>query len=204
LQHVTRTGDADIRILIIDENLVRTSILEDGLREAGFARVVTLADMTNLLRRIVDIDPDVIFIDLENPNRDVLEQMFQVSRTVRRPVAMFVDQSDAGTIEAAIDAGVSAYVVDGLRKDRVRPILDMTISRFNAFNRLRDELDNARRELEDRKVIERAKGILMKRRGASEDEAYALLRTTAMSSKQRIADIARSVVTTAGLLGEEG
>jgi response regulator NasT len=201
---VTRTGDADIRILIIDENLVRTSILEDGLREAGFARVVTLADMTNLLRRIVDIDPDVIFIDLENPNRDVLEQMFQVSRTVRRPVAMFVDQSDAGTIEAAIDAGVSAYVVDGLRKDRVKPILDMTISRFNAFNRLRDELDNARRELEDRKVIERAKGILMKRRGASEDEAYALLRTTAMSSKQRIADIARSVVTAAGLLGEEG
>ena len=201
---MTRTGDADIRILIIDENLVRTSILEDGLREAGFARVVTLADMTNLLRRIVDIDPDVIFIDLENPNRDVLEQMFQVSRTVRRPVAMFVDQSDAGTIEAAIDAGVSAYVVDGLRKDRVKPILDMTISRFNAFNRLRDELDNARRELEDRKVIERAKGILMKRRGASEDEAYALLRTTAMSSKQRIADIARSVVTTAGLLGEEG
>jgi response regulator NasT len=201
---VTRTGDADIRILIIDENLVRTSILEDGLREAGFDRVVTLADMTNLLRRIVDIDPDVIFIDLENPNRDVLEQMFQVSRTVRRPVAMFVDQSDAGTIEAAIDAGVSAYVVDGLRKDRVKPILDMTISRFNAFNRLRDELDNARRELEDRKVIERAKGILMKRRGASEDEAYALLRTTAMSSKQRIADIARSVVTAAGLLGEEG
>jgi len=201
---VTRTGDADIRILIIDENLVRTSILEDGLREAGFDRVVTLADMTNLLRRIVDIDPDVIFIDLENPNRDVLEQMFQVSRTVRRPVAMFVDQSDAGTIEAAIDAGVSAYVVDGLRKDRVKPILDMTISRFNAFNRLRDELDNARRELEDRKVIERAKGILMKRRGASEDEAYALLRTTAMSSKQRIADIARSVVTAVGLLGEEG
>ena len=201
---MTRTGDADIRILIIDENLVRTSILEDGLREAGFDRVVTLADMTNLLRRIVDIDPDVIFIDLENPNRDVLEQMFQVSRTVRRPVAMFVDQSDAGTIEAAIDAGVSAYVVDGLRKDRVKPILDMTISRFNAFNRLRDELDNARRELEDRKVIERAKGILMKRRGASEDEAYALLRTTAMSSKQRIADIARSVVTAAGLLEEEG
>ena len=201
---MTRTGDADIRILIIDENLVRTSILEDGLREAGFDRVVTLADMTNLLRRIVDIDPDVIFIDLENPNRDVLEQMFQVSRTVRRPVAMFVDQSDAGTIEAAIDAGVSAYVVDGLRKDRVKPILDMTISRFNAFNRLRDELDNARRELEDRKVIERAKGILMKRRGASEDEAYALLRTTAMSSKQRIADIARSVVTAVGLLGEEG
>lgn len=201
---MTQTGDADIRILIIDENLVRTSILEDGLRDAGFNRVVTLADMTNLLRRIVDIDPDVIFIDLENPNRDVLEQMFQVSRTVRRPVAMFVDQSDAGTIEAAIDAGVSAYVVDGLRKDRVKPILDMTISRFNAFNRLRDELDNARRELEDRKIIERAKGILMKRRGASEEDAYALLRTTAMSSKQRIADIARSVVTAAGLLGDEG
>ena len=120
--------------------------------------------MRELLRQIVEADPDVIFIDLENPNRDVLEQMFQVSRSVRRPIAMFVDRSDTASIEAAIDAGVSAYVVDGLRKERVKPILDMTISRFNAFNRLREELDRTKQALEDRKVIEKAKGILMKTR----------------------------------------
>ena len=193
-------GDAGIKILIIDEDLVRASILEEGLREAGYGRVLLVSDMTNLLRKIVDVDPDVIFIDLENPNRDVLEQMFQVSRSVRRPVAMFVDKSDSAMIEAAVDAGVSAYIVDGLKKERVRPILDMTISRFNAFNRLQDELENTKRELRDRKVIDRAKGILMKRRGLSEEEAYTLLRKTAMRNETRVADIARSLVTAAALL----
>lgn len=193
-------GDAGIKILIIDEDLVRASILEEGLREAGYGQVLLVSDMTNLLRKIVDLDPDVIFIDLENPNRDVLEQMFQVSRSVKRPVAMFVDKSDRAMIEAAVDAGVSAYIVDGLKKERVKPILDMTISRFNAFNRLQDELDNAKRELRDRKVIDRAKGILMKRRGLSEEEAYTLLRKTAMRNETRVADIARSVVTAAALL----
>ena len=193
-------GDAGIKILIIDEDLVRASILEEGLREAGYGRVLLVSDMTNLLRKIVDVDPDVIFIDLENPNRDVLEQMFQVSRSVRRPVAMFVDKSDRAMIEAAVDAGVSAYIVDGLKKERVRPILDMTISRFNAFNRLQDELENTKRELRDRKVVDRAKGILMKRRGLSEEEAYTLLRKTAMRNETRVADIARSVVTAAALL----
>jgi response regulator NasT len=193
-------SDADLRILIIDENVVRASILEDGLREAGHTRVTVISAMRELLRQIVDADPDVIFIDLENPNRDVLEQMFQVSRSVRRPIAMFVDRSDSASIEAAIDAGVSAYVVDGLRKERVKPILDMTISRFNAFNRLREELDRAKQALEDRKVIEKAKGILMKSRAISEEEAYALLRKTAMNESRRVADVAAGLVMAAQLL----
>ena len=96
--------------------------------------------MANLLARIAAVDPDVILIDLENPSRDTLEQMFQVSRLARRPIAMFVDKSDSATVQAAIDAGVSAYVVDGLRKERVRSILDVTISRFHAFDRLQSEL----------------------------------------------------------------
>ena len=120
-------SDADLRILIIDENAVRAAILEDGLREAGHLRIIIVTEMRELLRQIVDVDPDVIFIDLENPNRDVLEQMFQVSRSVRRPIAMFVDRSDTASTKAAIDAGVSAYVVDGLRKERVKPILDLAI-----------------------------------------------------------------------------
>ena len=194
-------SDADLRILIIDENVVRASILEDGLREAGHLRVSVVSNMRELLRQIVEADPDVIFIDLENPNRDVLEQMFQVSRSVRRPIAMFVDRSDTASIEAAIDAGVSAYVVDGLRKERVKPILDMTISRFNAFNRLRDELDRTRQALDDRKVIDKAKGILMKTRKITEEEAYALLRTTAMNESRRVADVAAGLVMASKLLG---
>ncbi|MEW5420324.1 ANTAR domain-containing response regulator [Amorphus sp. 3PC139-8] len=194
-------ADASFRVLVIDDNAVRASIIEDGLREAGHADVTVITEMRGLLRQIVEADPDVVFIDLENPNRDVLEQMFQVSRTVRRPVAMFVDRSDAASIEAAIDAGVSAYVVDGLRKERVKPILDMAISRFNAFNRLREELDRTKQALEDRKVIDKAKGILMKTRGIGEEEAYALLRKTAMNESRRVADIAQGLVTASKLLG---
>ena len=184
----------DPHILIVDENLVRSAILEDGLREAGYGRVSVVARRTDLLRQIVDIDPDVIFIDLENPNRDVLEQMFQVSRLVRRPVAMFVDRSDAEQTAAAMDAGVSAYIVNDLRKERVKPILEMTISRFNVFNQLQQELEKTKQELADRKLLDRAKGILMRRRALSEDEAYALLRKTAMDSKRRISEVAQKVI----------
>src|SRR4029077_13247070 len=123
---------------------VRAAILEDGLRESGYVNVVRLAEMGNLLARIYAIDPDVILIDLENPSRDVLEQMFQVSRLVRRPIAMFVDQADAASIQASVDAGVSAYIVDGLKKERIKPILDLCISRFNAFAKLQDELERAK------------------------------------------------------------
>ncbi len=159
-----------------------------------------LGDTTGLLDRIYSVDPDVIIIDLENPSRDVLEQMFQVSRIVRRPIAMFVDQSDRATIAAAMEAGVSAYIVDGLKQERVRAILDMTISRFSVFDRLRSELEETKSALKDRKVIEKAKGILMKSRGLDEEAAYALLRQTAMSKGKRIADVAESLVSTIDLL----
>ena len=191
--------DAALKILVIDENPIRRAILEAGLREAGFGNVVLVKNTTGLLDQVYRIDPDVILIDLENPSRDVLEQMFQVSRIVRRPIAMFVDQSDRDTIEAAVDAGVSAYIVDGLKKERVKHILDLCISRFNVFARLQDELDRTKSALEARKVIDRAKGILMKAKGLSEEEAYALLRKTAMNEKRKIADVAQSVITAAEL-----
>jgi len=192
--------NSDLNIAVIDEDPVRAAILEDGLREAGFTRVSIIRDMADLLARLMAVDPEVILIGLENPSRDVLEQMFQVSRVVRRPVAMFVDQSDQAQIQAAVDAGVSAYIVNGLKKERVKPILDMTISRFNAFSRLQRELDQARSALADRKVVDRAKGILMRQRKLTEDEAYALLRNSAMRSSRKIAEIAQSVVTAAELL----
>jgi response regulator NasT len=194
------TNELSLRILIVDQNVMRASVLEDGLREAGYVKVTVVRDMQNLMRRILEIDPDVIFIDLENPNRDVLEQMFQVSRSVRRPIAMFVDRSDTDMIVAAVDAGVGAYIVDGLRKERVKSILDMAVIRYNAFSKLRDELDQARAALDERKLVERAKGILMKERGLSEETAYSLLRKAAMNENRRVIDVAQSVVTAARLL----
>jgi response regulator NasT len=191
--------DPTIKIVIVDESPVRAAILEDGLREAGFTQVVRLGEMTNLLARIYAIDPDVILIDLENPSRDVLEQMFQVSRVVKRPIAMFVDQADTASIQASVDAGVSAYIVDGLKKERIKNILDTCIMRFNAFSRLQDELERAKSMLEDRKIIDRAKGILMTAKGLSEEEAYTLLRKTAMNEKKRIAEVAQAVITAADM-----
>ena len=187
--------DLTIKIAIVDESPVRSAILEEGLREAGFTDVTRIAEMTSLLARIYQIDPDVILIDLENPSRDVLEQMFQVSRIVKRPIAMFVDQSDTASIQASVDAGVASYIVDGLKKERIKHILDTCISRFNAFAKLQDELDRTRSALEERKVIDRAKGILMSAKKLTEEEAYALLRSTAMKENKKIAEIAQSVIT---------
>lgn len=190
-----------LSILIIDENRIRASIIEEGLREAGHMRVAVIHDVNEVGRSIAKSMPDVVFIDLENPKRDTLEHFFSLSRAIQRPIAMFVDRSDGAMIEKAVEAGVSAYVVDGLKKERVKPILDMAIFRFNAFARLTRELEEARGALEERKLIDQAKGILMTSRGLSEPDAYALLRSTAMSQNRRLVDIAQSLVTAAKLLG---
>jgi two-component system, response regulator / RNA-binding antiterminator len=184
-----------LQIVIVDDSPIRATILEEGLREAGYSRVARIEATAKLLARISAIDPDVILIGLENPSRDVLEQMFQVSRVVKRPIAMFVDQSDSASIQASVDAGVSAYIVDGLKKERIKPILDLCISRFNAFSRLQNELEQTKNALEERKVIDRAKGILMRRKNLSEEDAYALMRRTAMNENKKIAEIAQSVIT---------
>jgi response regulator NasT len=194
-------SDLSLTIAIVDESRSRAAIIEEGLRDAGYARIVHIDEMTNLLARLYATDPDVVVIDLENPSRDVLEQLFQVSRLVKRPVAMFVDQSDTGMINKAIEAGVSAYVVDGLKKERVKSILDMCVARFHAYARLQNELDQAKSALEERKVVERAKGLLMRHKGISEDEAYALLRRRAMNEKKKLGEIAQAVVTGLEMLG---
>ena len=193
----------ELSILIIDENRIRASIIEEGLREAGHTRVAVLHDVNEVARTIEASQPDVVVIDLENPQRDRLEHFFSLSRAINRPIAMFVDRSDGAMIEKAVEAGVSAYVVDGMRKERVKPILDMAISRFNAFSRLTRELELARSELEDRKIIDQAKTILTRTRGLSEQDAYALLRKTAMNQNRKIVDIAQSLITAAALLDPE-
>ena len=188
------------KIVIVDESPIRAAILEEGLREAGFTEVVHIREMHSLLARIYAVDPDIILIDLENPSRDVLEHLFQVSRVVRRPIAMFVDQSDTASIQASVEAGVSAYIVDGLKKERIKPILDLCVSRFNAFAKLQEELERTKSQLEDRKIIERAKGNLMRVKGLTEDEAYVLMRSTAMREKKKIGEIAQSIITASEML----
>ena len=187
--------EASLKIVVVGKNPSRVAVLEDGLREAGHVPVARIDESSHLLARIHAIDPDVILIDLENPSRDVLERMFETTRALKRPIAMFVDESDAEMIESAVDAGVSAYIVGDFRQERIKSILDLAISRFNAFSRLQDELDRTRSALEERKVIDRAKGILMNTKKLSEENAYALLRKAAMNENKKIVDVAQSVIT---------
>jgi response regulator NasT len=184
----------------VDESPARGAVIEEGLREAGHINVVRIHGRSGLTARLLSFDPEVILVDLGNPTSQALEQMLEVSRALKRPTAIFVDQSDTASIQAAMDAGVSAYIVDGLKKERIKPILDMCISRFKVFSRLQDELREAKTALEERKVVDRAKGILMQAKNMSEQDAYALLRRSAMNEKRRIADIAQSIVTAAEVL----
>ena len=190
-----------MRIAIVDESGLRATILEEGLREAGFDDIHVVAPTGAFVARIERLAPDVVLMDLGTPSRDTLEEMLLVSKALARPIAMFVDESDDMMIGAAIDAGVSAYVVDGLRKERVKPILELAVRRFNAFAGLRAELEEARSALADRKKIERAKIILMESRNMPEADAYALIRSTAMNQGRRIVDVADAIVTAADLIG---
>jgi two-component system, response regulator / RNA-binding antiterminator len=194
--------DSGLSILIVDENLDRASLIVEGLREAGHDRVTVIDRVHGILKRIEDIAPDVIVIDLANADRDLLEHMFLVSRTVRRPIAMFVDKSDEQAMYQAIEAGVSAYVVDGLKKDRIKSVLDLAVIRFKAFEKLRAERDDATQALSERKTIDRAKGILMKLKKIGEEEAYLLLRKAAMDQNKTVAGIASAVIASSNIMLE--
>ena len=191
-----------MRIAIVDESTTRASIIEEGLAQLADSELFVLTERNGLLARIEEIAPDVVLIDLGNPSRDVLEEYFAVSRALSRPIAMFVDESDDDAIAASIDAGVSAYVVDGLAAHRIRPLLDLAVRRFTAFARLQTDLAEAKGKLAERETIDRAKRILMNGKGVSEPDAYAELRRKAMSTNRRIAEIAEAVVTAHELLGD--
>jgi two-component system, response regulator / RNA-binding antiterminator len=191
--------DPALKIAIVHQNPLRAAVLEEGLREAGHVEVACIDALSHVLARLAAINPDVVLIDLENPSRQALEEMFQVNRAVKRPVAIFVEQSDAASIEAAVEAGVAAYIVGELRKERIKNIVQLCVSRFNALSRLQDELAHTRSQLEERKLVDRAKGILMQARKLPEAEAYALLRRTAMNENKKLTEVAQSVITAAEL-----
>jgi response regulator NasT len=190
-----------VRIAVIDESAGRAAVIAEGLNAAGLTDNVVITERRGLLARLEALAPEVVLINLENPSRDVLEEYFTVSRALARPIAMFVDQSDEEATGAAVDAGVSAYVVDGLSTNRIKPILDLAVRRFHAFAKLQAELDEARSALASRAVVDRAKHILMKRRGIDEPAAYALLRGHAMRTNRRIADVAEAIVTAEDVAG---
>jgi two-component system, response regulator / RNA-binding antiterminator len=189
-----------LSIVVVEKDRERAALIVDALRDAGVRDIFVIAEETGLSRRIAERRPDLVLVDVANPSRDVLEELTLASGPLERPVAMFVDRSDTGLTQAAIEAGVSAYVVDGLRADRIKPILDAAIARFHMFQKMRAELAATKAALEERKIIDRAKGLLMRARGIGEDEAYALLRKTAMDQGRRIADLAQALVTAADLL----
>jgi two-component system, response regulator / RNA-binding antiterminator len=190
-----------MRIAIVDESAARAAVIREGLASSGLDDVAVFSERTGLVAQLEIFAPDVVLIDLGNPRRDELEELFAVSRVIARPIAMFVDRSDDRMIEAAIDAGVSAYVVDGLKPERIKSVLDVAVRRFNAFARLKSELDEAKSQLAERKAVDAAKALLMKKRGWSEPAAYAALRKAAMDSSRKITDVADALLTAEKLLG---
>ena len=189
-----------LSIVVVEKDRERALMIVDGLREAGAFDVHVIAEDSGLARKIALRNPDLVLIDAGNPSRDVLEDLTLATAPMERPVAMFVDQSDAAMTKAAIEAGMSAYVVDGLRPERIKPILDAAIARFHMVHKMRVELAETRRALEERKVIDRAKGILMRARGIGEEEAYGLLRKTAMDQGRKVVDLAQALVMATDLL----
>lgn len=187
-------------ILVIDESQRRAVDICTGLIQAGHQVAAVLPSAVDLNARIEEIKPDIILIETESPSRDTLEHIAVMNRAMPRPVVMFAQDGDSGTIRAAVKAGVAAYVVDGFDIARLKPIVEVAIARFEEHQALKRELAEASRKLSERKLIEKAKGILMKTRGLDEEAAYATLRRLAMEKSRPIAEIAANVVEMAKLL----
>ena len=189
-----------LTIVVVEKDRDRAIQIVDALRVADDFEVHVISEPTALARQIAAHAPDIVLIDIDNPSRDTLEELTLASGPLDRPVAMFVSNDAGGLARTAIEAGVSAYVVDGLQPERLKSVRDAATARFQLFRRMRTELAETKRALEERKVIDRAKGLLMKAKGMGEDEAYALLRKTAMDQGRKVADVAEALVTAAGLL----
>jgi response regulator NasT len=190
-----------LKVLLVDDSQERSEILREGLEQAGYTVVASIGPPLELLRAVDELAPDVIIIDTESPSRDVLEHVVMVSRDQPRPIVMFASDGATETIREAVRAGVSAYVVDGIDAARVKGIVDVAVARHEEYQRLAAELADANLKLSERKLVDRAKGLLMKSRGLTEDEAYHALRRMAMSQKKRLGEVAKAVIDMADFLG---
>ena len=201
---------AALRIVIIAPDLAdaqsdveaeRSRSLRIGLLENGYNIVAVLPVDVFLPERLAQISPDMIIVDAESEARDTLEHVVMATRDARRPIVLFTNDDDTTHVRDAIAAGVTAYVVAGLASERVKPVLEVAMARFQHEEAMRRELTDARSQLSDRKVIDRAKGLLMKRHAVSEDEAYLRLRKAAMDKGMKLADVAQRILDVADLLG---
>lgn len=184
----------------LDAQARRNAALRIGLLESGYDIVASLPADIFLPERIAQIQPDMIIIDSESDARDVLEHIVIATRDEPRPIVLFTDDQDPSSVDAAIAAGVSAYIVAGLHAERVKPVLDVAMARFRREQKLLDELTDTRRQLADRKLIERAKGVLMAKNRLSEEQAYQKLRSMAMNKNLRLAEVAQRVLDIEDLL----
>jgi len=190
-----------MRVLVVDESAEQAALLRDGLRAAGYEVAASLSSPLALLKTIEEQRPDIIVIDTDSPSRDVLEHLVMVTQHTPRPIVMFASDGAPETIREAVRAGVSAYVVDGLDKNRIRAIVDAAVARFEELQGLREQLASANLRLAERKTIDRAKGLLMKSRNLDAQSAYDALRKIAMDRKLRLAEVAQRIVDASELLG---
>lgn len=183
-----------LRVMLVDRDPERAELLEQALAEADHRVIARIEDDDALANQVALYQPDVIIIDMEAPGRDTLEQMREISREQPKPIILFSDERDPDYIRQAVKAGVSAYVVDGLSRDRVMPIVEVAVARFGEIQSLRLELESTKVKLADRKVIDKAKGLLMKKKNMGEDQAYQFLRKTAMSRNLKLVEVARVLI----------
>ncbi len=188
------------RVMLVDDTPARAAMLEQALTDCGFEVICRMASAQGLMKQVAEHQPDVVIVDIESPDRDMLEHMTVLNQHLPKPVIMFAEQGDSNTIDRAIRAGVSAYVVDGLNPERVRSIVDVAVARFREFQALRNELQQTRTRLADRQVIDKAKALLIQHRQMDEDEAYHAMRKLAMDRSQKLVDVANDIVSVLGLL----
>ena len=188
-------------VLLIDSDTERARIVEAGLRGAAITKLAS-SDSGNILSSISKLQPDVIIMDCDSPDRDTIENLRIVARENPKPIVMFVEDGDGSLAKEAVRAGVSAYIVDGLTSSRVQSVIEVAIERFKMFDGLQRELEKSKEDLEARKTIERAKGILMDKRSISESEAFASMRKLAMQESITIKQVADKILSVASLLGD--
>jgi len=190
-----------LRVLLVNDTDKPIAELQGALRAAGYEVLPQVVAAAGLLKAVHEQQPDVVILDVDSPSRDTLEQLAMLNRHAPRPVVMFSADGDDALIRDALGAGVAAYVVDGLSPARLAPVLRVAMARFEQQSHVRQRMDELQRRLEDRRDIDRAKGLLMDRRGMTEAEAYAALRQQAMKQGLKLADVARRILSMADLLG---
>ena len=196
-----KPGGEQRKVVLVNESIERAQLLEHALLEPGYHVVAKLFRIRDLVDQVDALQPDVIIIDMEQPDHDMLDDLRIISRECPRPILVFAQRSDEHMIRQAMRIGVSSFVVDGWSSTRVKSLVEIAIARFEENQALREELDQAKTTLAERKVIERAKGILMLRRKCDEQQAYGLLRKMAMDRNEKIVEVAHSVLDAAELLG---